>query len=213
MVSRQILATITPLSCKVPPASKEGIIVRIAMKISLAILLAALTIGAACAQFDWKVGRATFYGTDGWSIHQGSCGFYYIFQVPDPSPAAMLRFVDARLCETRTSAEQDSPLGWDVAAMTDVNPLYAGSCGWGSQHFFVGSKACMSADQDPSCAALLLSRSCFEVKCDPSKFKDGDGKEYDRTQVCKNPDQSLVFRTTDTCPCNYAANAASNKRW
>ena len=49
------------------------------MKASLAILLAALAV--ACAQSDWKVGRATFYGTDGWSIHQGSCGFYYIFEV------------------------------------------------------------------------------------------------------------------------------------
>ena len=34
----------------------------------------------ACAQSDWQVGRATFYGTDGWNIHQGSCGFYYIFE-------------------------------------------------------------------------------------------------------------------------------------
>ncbi|KAL0029567.1 hypothetical protein WJX79_004717 [Trebouxia sp. C0005] len=112
----------------------------------------------ASSQSDWQVGRATFYGTDGWSIHQGSCGFYYIFQ--------------------------SEPLGWDVAAMSDANPLYPGSCG-----------------------------SCFEVKCNPISFTDGNGQEYDRTSACYNPDQSVVFRITDTCPCNYAANAASNKRW
>ena len=51
------------------------------MQTFLAMLLAALALGSACTQSDWKVGRATFYGTDGWSIHQGSCGFYYIFEV------------------------------------------------------------------------------------------------------------------------------------
>lgn len=99
--------------------------------------------------------------------------------------------------------------------MTDVNPLYAGSCGYGSvkSALMSNSYTWMSDDQIVPFAGLLLSRSCFEVKCNPSKFKDGNGKEYDRTEVCKNPDQSVVFRITDTCPCNYATNAASNKRW
>ena len=46
--------------------------------LSLAMLALMWT---ARAYSDWQVGRATFYGTDGWSIHQGSCGFYYIFEV------------------------------------------------------------------------------------------------------------------------------------
>lgn len=52
-----------------------------AMKTLVTVVLAALAVGLACAQTEWKVGRATFYGTDGWSIHQGSCGFYYTFEV------------------------------------------------------------------------------------------------------------------------------------
>lgn len=31
---------------------------------------------------------------------------------------------------TGTPLVQDSSLGFDVAAMTDVNPVYAGSCGY-----------------------------------------------------------------------------------
>lgn len=53
----------------------------VAMTTWLAMGLTALALGSASAQSDWNVGRATFYGTDGWSIHQESCGFYYIFQV------------------------------------------------------------------------------------------------------------------------------------
>lgn len=132
--------------------------------------------------------------------------------MPDPSPAAMLRFVDACSDVTRATVEQDSPLGWDVAAMTDVNPLYAGSCGYGSQYLSLVKNIGVNRPESSICT-FLPSRSCFEVKCNPSKIQDGYGKEYDRTEVCKNPDQSVVFRITDTCPCNYAANAASNKRW
>lgn len=100
------------------------------MGIPLATLLTVLAIGSACAQSDWKVGRATFYGTDGWSIHQGSCGFYYIFEVCTAS--TKLSIVNGCAEPTRANRLQDSPLGWDVAALTDVNPLYAGSCGYGS---------------------------------------------------------------------------------
>ena len=126
------------------------------MKTSLAISLAALAIGAACAQSDWNVGRATFSGTDGWSIHQGSCGFYYIFEVPDPSPATMPRVVNARTCVTRAFAEQDSPLGWDVAAMTAVNPLYAGSCGYGSQHFSSVQSIDVSRPESLICSSFAV---------------------------------------------------------
>jgi hypothetical protein len=30
---------------------------------------------------------------------------------------------------------------------------------------------------------------------------------------CKDPSKTVVVRVTDTCPCWYPANAASNKRW
>lgn len=51
----------------------------------------------------WKDARATYYGTDDWSIHRGSCNFGYIWE--------------------------DEPLGWDAAAITDFHPDYGTSCG------------------------------------------------------------------------------------
>lgn len=112
------------------------------------------------AQGDWRRGRGTFYGNEPWlwSIHEGSCGFGYIWP--------------------------DEPLGWDVAALPDAHYEYDGSCG-----------------------------RCYEVSCDPMVFKDNYGNELDRVDVCYNPDQSVVVRITDTCPCNYADNYYSNKRW
>ena len=38
------------------------------------LVFAALAAGAA-AGGDWQFGRATFYGTDAWSIHKGVCAF------------------------------------------------------------------------------------------------------------------------------------------
>lgn len=53
----------------------------------------------------WRIGRGTFYGNEpwAWSIHEGSCGYGYIWE--------------------------DEPLGWDVAAIPDVHYEFAGSCG------------------------------------------------------------------------------------
>ena len=47
--------------------------------------------------------RATHYGTDGWSIHKGSCGY-------------------GQLAE-------DVGTGWDIAALSDSVGDYKGSCG------------------------------------------------------------------------------------
>lgn len=55
-------------------------------------------------------------------IYPGSCGFGQIDKDKDP-------------------------LGWDVVAVPDVSPDYAGSCG-----------------------------TCVELMCDPSNFKDGYGQ-------------------------------------
>lgn len=79
---------------------------------------------------------------------------------------------------------EDEPLGWNVAALPDVSPYYVDSCG-----------------------------TCFEVRCNPSSFTDGYGEYLDRSGACYDPEASLVFRITDTCPCVYPTNAYSNKRW
>ncbi len=60
----------------------------------------------------WVDARATYYGTDAWSIHTGECGFGYI-------------------CPQRwTGGPQGLAEGWDVAAISDHSNLDTGSqCG------------------------------------------------------------------------------------
>ena len=91
------------------------------------VLAALALLYTACAQSEWQVGRGTFYGTDGWSIHQGSCGFYYISRCVEA--VELMEFVVHKAGTVRICVLQDEPLGWNVAAMTHVNPLYPGSCG------------------------------------------------------------------------------------
>ncbi|KAL4856466.1 Expansin-A32 [Chlorella vulgaris] len=114
--------------------------------------------GAATAQGDWQKGRATYYGTDGWSIHKGSCGFGYQYK--------------------------DIGTGWDVAAIADASPEFAGSCG-----------------------------RCYEIRCEARSVIDGYDNSFDRSGACKAGDASVVVRTVDNCPCQYPSNAYSNKRW
>ncbi len=96
----------------------------------LAVLAMLAVLNMAFSQSDWQVGRATFYGTDDWSIHQGSCGFYYIFDVSG-CPVCFGASVAADP-EPVLTFTQSEPLGWDVAAMSDANPMYPGSCGYES---------------------------------------------------------------------------------
>lgn len=42
--------------------------------------------------------------------------------------------------------------------------------------------------------SLCTCRRCYEIKCNPSTFKDGYGDTLDREQVCKDPDASLVVQ-------------------
>eukprot|EP00879_Flechtneria_rotunda_P007961 GHRR01008341.1.p1 GENE.GHRR01008341.1~~GHRR01008341.1.p1 ORF type:complete len:252 (+),score=63.02 GHRR01008341.1:248-1003(+) len=109
---------------------------------------------------QWRSGRATFYGNEPWywSIHHGSCGEGYLWP--------------------------DEGTGWDVAALSDQHPDYAGSCG-----------------------------RCYEIKCDNSGIKDGYGDYLDRDGACTDPDASVILTISDTCPCQYSANYFSNKRW
>jgi hypothetical protein len=44
-------------------------------------------------------------------------------------------------------------------------------------------------------------------------FADGYGQWLDRNNVCHNNYASTVVMVTDTCPCVYPNNYASNKRW
>lgn len=69
----------------------------------VAIVVLALARGLE-AQGEWRRGRGTFYGNEPWlwSIHEGSCGYGYIWP--------------------------DEPLGWDVAALSDAHYEYEGSC-------------------------------------------------------------------------------------
>ncbi|KAL4448260.1 hypothetical protein ABPG75_005479 [Micractinium tetrahymenae] len=78
----------------------------------------------------------------------------------------------------------DIGTGWDAGAMDDQNPEFIGSCG-----------------------------RCYEIKCNPVKFTDGYGAALDRTSACYDPDASVVITIVDACPCNYAGNYYSNKRW
>ena len=78
----------------------------------------------------------------------------------------------------------DQGLGWDIVALPDTHPDYAGSCG-----------------------------RCYEVKCKGGSIKDGYGQNINRDGVCKDEGASVIVRTTDTCPCNFPANYYSNKRW
>eukprot|EP01025_Chloroclados_australasicus_P069664 TRINITY_DN985_c1_g1_i2.p2 TRINITY_DN985_c1_g1~~TRINITY_DN985_c1_g1_i2.p2 ORF type:complete len:386 (-),score=39.93 TRINITY_DN985_c1_g1_i2:2864-4021(-) len=79
---------------------------------------------------------------------------------------------------------KDEGTGWDVAALSDQHPEYGTSCG-----------------------------KCYEVKCNPAFFTDGYGQSLDRSSHCIDPDSSVVITVVDKCPCTYANNAYSNKRW
>eukprot|EP01023_Acetabularia_acetabulum_P054513 TRINITY_DN616_c0_g1_i1.p1 TRINITY_DN616_c0_g1~~TRINITY_DN616_c0_g1_i1.p1 ORF type:complete len:197 (+),score=41.49 TRINITY_DN616_c0_g1_i1:115-705(+) len=126
------------------------------INMQLLIVAMSLIAQAVC----WQYGRATFYGDKPWdfTIHYGSCGYYY-------------------LCK-------DEGTGWDIAALSDVNPAQGGSCG-----------------------------RCYELKCNPTVLKDGYGASLDRSNICRDPEASVVVTITDKCPCTYASNSYSNKRW
>eukprot|EP00878_Enallax_costatus_P037557 GHUV01042433.1.p3 GENE.GHUV01042433.1~~GHUV01042433.1.p3 ORF type:complete len:135 (+),score=22.11 GHUV01042433.1:212-616(+) len=56
-------------------------------------------------------------------------------------------------------------------------------------------------------------RTCYEVACDNKWISDNYGQKLDRTYSCYDDQQSVVVRITDTCPCVYAPNEYSNRRW
>ncbi|KAJ9529832.1 hypothetical protein QJQ45_022243 [Haematococcus lacustris] len=70
-----------------------------------ALLLAGARFASGSAKIDWqwKSGRASWYGNGDWPIHIGGCGYDYLWK--------------------------DEGTGWDVAALADVSPDYYNSCG------------------------------------------------------------------------------------
>jgi len=67
------------------------------------LIVALLAITAFHSANAWSIGRATFYGKDGWSIHHGSCGYGYL--------------------------DEKAGTGWDTAALSDTAGDFKGSCG------------------------------------------------------------------------------------
>eukprot|EP00208_Stichococcus_sp_RCC1054_P003401 CAMPEP_0206142420 /NCGR_PEP_ID=MMETSP1473-20131121/16788_1 /ASSEMBLY_ACC=CAM_ASM_001109 /TAXON_ID=1461547 /ORGANISM="Stichococcus sp, Strain RCC1054" /LENGTH=297 /DNA_ID=CAMNT_0053537415 /DNA_START=113 /DNA_END=1006 /DNA_ORIENTATION=- len=73
-----------------------------------AVVLSAATPITAYDTGSWINGRATFFGRDAWSLHEGSCGFGFV-------------------CPRRWSSELAH--GYDLTAISDQNPLFKGHRG------------------------------------------------------------------------------------
>jgi hypothetical protein len=126
--------------------------------ISSTVILVSTLVQQTAGLGAWKKGRATFFGADGWSIHEGNCGLGFQFENIYP--------------------------GFDVAAISDKSGEFSQSCG-----------------------------KCFEISCKNEVITDGYGQQIDLTGSCFDESKSLVVRIVDACPCQYASNAYSNKRW
>lgn len=93
-----------------------GSLTTIASSSSLVVLLLAALVASASAQ-DWVTARATFYGLDAWSLHNGACGFGYI-------------------CQNRWGSQLAE--GWDVAAISVRSNLNTGAqCGCALSHMYI----------------------------------------------------------------------------
>ena len=94
----------------------------------------------------------------------------------------------------------------------DGYSIHKGSCGLGAQFDSVYPGHDVIAISDKSAEFVDSCGACYEVRCRDEAYTDGYGHQYDG-QVCHNTTESLVVRVVDACPCQYAANAYSNKRW
>eukprot|EP01026_Neomeris_dumetosa_P056197 TRINITY_DN5136_c1_g1_i4.p1 TRINITY_DN5136_c1_g1~~TRINITY_DN5136_c1_g1_i4.p1 ORF type:complete len:406 (-),score=59.39 TRINITY_DN5136_c1_g1_i4:268-1485(-) len=91
-------------------------------------------------------------------------------------------------------------------------PIHRGSCGFGYLCKDEGTGWDVAAISDQHWAGASCG-VCFEFKCNPAHFTDGYGQTLDRADSCFDPEASVVATIVDTCPCTYAANAYSNRRW
>ena len=93
--------------------------------------------------------------------------------------------------------------------------LSAGACGFGDQVASDGVAAVADASPElndgPPGASSPCGR-CFELRCVPS-LVPSESSNLPRCGACRRDAPPLVVRITDACPCKYAPNAASNKRW
>ncbi|KAI8477503.1 MAG: hypothetical protein J3K34DRAFT_455297 [Monoraphidium minutum] len=142
--------------------------------LALALLAAAFAAPRpTAAAREWTYGRATFCehhaagdGNDGGStVHEGSCMF-------------------GVRATRRGQLDRRQGTGLDIAALSDTDPEYAGSCG-----------------------------RCYEVSCVNSDVTDGYGQRMRRKGECFDESKIVTVVITDTCPCHYPSNAYSNMRW
>ncbi|KAK9823804.1 hypothetical protein WJX72_005620 [[Myrmecia] bisecta] len=117
---------------------------------------------------------------------------------------------------TFTAADTNSS-GWIAGRATfyghDGYDINKGSCGFGKLDPNTGTGLRVGAisDKDPDFTGAC--GRCYEAKCNPMDFTDANGKVLTGMGVCYDTNSTIVFRVTDTCPCNFPSNALSNKRW
>ncbi|GLC47742.1 Expansin-A20 [Pleodorina starrii] len=87
-----------------------------------------------------------------------------------------------------------------------------GSCMYGPlPNYLVSTGTDIVALSDQAGDFAQSCGRCYEVQCNPSSFTDGYGNHIDRTYGCNQG--SVIVTVTDSCPCDYPANAYSNRRW
>jgi hypothetical protein len=88
----------------------------------------------------------------------------------------------------------------------------SGSCMRGkiASPFFVTAVNTAGSSNTDKCG------QCIEVMCvdGPTRGLPGSRFGADAVSACRDPGRkSVVVEVTDSCPCNYPANAASNAMW
>lgn len=91
--------------------------------------------------------------------------------------------------------------------------IHEGSCGYGNIDYWQGTGWDVAAIPDSHYEYNWSCGKCYEVKCEPMNFKDNYGNHLDRTNACYDPWKVVTVTIVDSCPCNYAGNSYSNKRW
>lgn len=91
--------------------------------------------------------------------------------------------------------------------------LHTGSCGYGHIDYWQGTGWDVAAIPDAHYEYNWSCGKCYEVKCEPMNFKDNYGNHLDRSSACYDPNKVVTVTIVDSCPCNYASNHYSNKRW
>lgn len=130
-----------------------------------------------------------------------------VSEPPAPPPAS-----DVAWRFGRATFYGDAP-GDDLAAgACGYGPSLGGSS-YGADAVAAVADASPELNGGPSNGATSPCGRCFELRCVPS-LVPADGGTLPRCgAACRRDAQPLRVRVTDACPCLYAANEASNKRW